>query len=71
MSVKFNAEEKPFRVRIVGTNHPHAGAEGICFSQKVVQPTTTLMAEVRFDHPRAGVDACFAAESELERIDAT
>lgn len=28
MSVKFNAEKKPFRVRIVGYAHPYRGAKG-------------------------------------------
>ena len=71
MSVRFDGEEK-FRVRIVGSHHPHRGTEGTCDPQHIVHPDSVPMASVRFDRTmEPGVDGCFAAEHELERIDAT
>lgn len=67
--VKFEGN-KPFRVRIIGRFHPHRGVEGTCYPDDLVHPGSVKMAKVRFDYGHLGADGAFAAEHELERVDA-
>lgn len=57
-------EAKPFRVEIIGEEHPHRHERGVCDPTKLVAGGT--MALVTLDGPEGY--ACYAEASELRRL---
>jgi len=66
-----NEELKAKTILITDPEHPHHGATG-AFTGKII---TTLagehMAEVRFDEPSHGVEACFVSRGQVTTLKET